>query len=484
MNIEKTTSWRLARAVARVGLYAGCLALAGCAGIYLHDADLQTRTDAADAAARAHPIDAAFVAELSQLKDGDQKEALAVAHYMTAVRDRRVAEVAGIDDAQKRAEKLGHVIAQRWGDLFNGPVTSQTIANLADSPAALQDEEAKLAERQQAYLDFHALYRGPLTDLSCKAIATPTPDLTTPLGRMQKACSEMSKPLPIPGFGDAAGPVAKQALFDWREARQMLDAPSAANIDGAIEKVIDDAKNQSDEAKAVDDAAKELANVFQDATAVAALAGWTKLDQQLSGVLTGLGCASSAPDATTCGAVKPATMAGRTKAIVVLAQAIAKVSDAAKNGGKQGFALQAAKAIAAAQKADAQARVDQARALVDLRERRLIALAAEGRYLAEAQAELDNDERGCGAEKVACALTLYGLSWDRGRIPFMLLRFSEDDLARETWVARTRIIANEQEAVLTSATASLKAYGAGGIKPELVAQLLQAAGLGAVAATH
>ena len=52
------------------------------------------------------------------------------------------------------------------------------------------------------------------------------------------------------------------------------------------------------------------------------------------------------------------------------------------------------------------------------------------------------------------------------------------------WLDRERAVVDAGYAVLTPAAAQLQAYGKGELKPETIAQFLQAIGLGAIAVTQ
>lgn len=112
-------------------------------------------------------------------------------------------------------------------------------------------------------------------------------------------------------------------------------------------------------------------------------------------------------------------------------------------------------------------------------------LRAQLYYLALAQQALCGKPGTCarveagnaafGAQAVDEALSYYVRSQNTGAIPFEILRFREIQLQRATAIKRVRTTEADYRALIQPAIDQIAAYGAGGIKPESIANL--AAGL-------
>lgn len=73
---------------------------------------------------------------------------------------------------------------------------------------------------------------------------------------------------------------------------------------------------------------------------------------------------------------------------------------------------------------------------------------------------------------VGAALAAYADSWNIGEIPYQVLVFRQIQIDRAVAVKQAALTAEDYRAVLQPALAELAAYGAGGVPPEVIAQLL------------
>jgi hypothetical protein len=127
--------------------------------------------------------------------------------------------------------------------------------------------------------------------------------------------------------------------------------------------------------------------------------------------------------------------------------------------------------------ATAKIEADRLDALDRLNKLRLNALRQQAVLLVDARNQLDG--KGDGA--LIGALRRYSDSVNRGAIPAIV---AENDMTKGRylpWADRERVVVDAAYGVLSPAAAQLQAYGKGGIKPETVAQFLQAIGLGGIA---
>lgn len=86
------------------------------------------------------------------------------------------------------------------------------------------------------------------------------------------------------------------------------------------------------------------------------------------------------------------------------------------------------------------------------------------------------------SQAAVASLQYYADAWTRGFIPAQQLRHVEEPLAtRRFKLTRSQQAADAWLGTLKPGVATLAAYGAGGIDPHVIAELLQAVGLGAIA---
>ena len=71
-----------------------------------------------------------------------------------------------------------------------------------------------------------------------------------------------------------------------------------------------------------------------------------------------------------------------------------------------------------------------------------------------------------------CAFAAYVDAWNEGRIPAEVLRYHPVQIQRSFAVRRSRAIAQRQHILAASGTASLRDYGAGGVRAPEVAQAI------------
>jgi hypothetical protein len=108
---------------------------------------------------------------------------------------------------------------------------------------------------------------------------------------------------------------------------------------------------------------------------------------------------------------------------------------------------------------------------------RLIALRQRAILLAQAHGELAGGDDAA----VGRVLRRYTDSWNKGAIPAAVITNDMTKGRYLPWLDRERAVVDAGYAVLAPAIVQLQAYGKGGIKPETIAEFLQAIGLGSIA---
>ncbi len=127
--------------------------------------------------------------------------------------------------------------------------------------------------------------------------------------------------------------------------------------------------------------------------------------------------------------------------------------------------------------ATAKIEADRIAELDRLNKLRVAALRQRAIFLADAEFALAPKSD----EAVMIALRHYRDSWNMGAVPAIVIR---NDMVKSRylpWVDREKAVVEAGYAVLAPAAAQLSAYGKGGLKPETIAEFLQALGLGAIA---
>lgn len=122
--------------------------------------------------------------------------------------------------------------------------------------------------------------------------------------------------------------------------------------------------------------------------------------------------------------------------------------------------------------------IEQRNRLMALRQSQASALRVRAHYLVRAQARLRaagcQARAGCtpGAQAFAESLSHYVSALDSGRAPFEILRAREGQLERSIQVRRAQATEADYRALLAPAIEQLAAYGAGGIRPDVLAPFL------------
>lgn len=294
-----------------------------------------------------------------------------------------------------------------------------------------------------------------------------------------------------------------------------LPSPSGLSVKSALDAVTNDegqlAKRKENARKANDDLKTELAKAAALGNPNGAEEAFKKASAHVNKLLTDADpyirkyVAESLADSLkkVIDATAPEDGSSSTtpevKAALGFVQATLRVGDVFSNPPKipHPNALAATQAWLRYVAGDADFQLSQEQALAALHEAEVAAVAAQVFYLSqagEALAELPAIKLSFneGMAKVLAdrthsraaiaALQYYADAWTKGFIPALQLREVEEPLAiRHAKLQRSRQAADAWSGTLKPGVATLAAYGAGGLDPHAVAQLLQAVGLGAIA---
>jgi hypothetical protein len=480
--------------------------LAACASpVYLHSDTLATSTAKA---AGALPDDAAalkpFDDQLAILAAFADKENLAVAGYWTTLRDFHFAGIIALGNRQ-RGQLLVPEINNRL-DLLLGPGRRRVPADRT-GPANEKAEIQSLADaRRREYR--RAAPVGDDTDLSCDSVEARVSQAESnrlslsrdareqALGVLAMACRRLDDKKramteieaaygQIEAAGGELGIEARKAAISEDNIEPHL-GPHAA----ALQEQIDNADKWSKTDSSVHRLQEFRDNVERILSSTAdlpvnqatKLAGLEQVSTLIDGLLVAKVCDGKDEAAKTkagCADLKATSTAGRAQAVWAFAKALALLADANAAQRRSSGWLLAAKAIIAAERADAALVLEQAKALAQAHRQRADALRREASFLAAARDFTAGPRPEChsapGADpgpNLHCALAAYLDSWNQGRIAAGVLAYRPVQIERSFAVRRARAVAQKQHALASAGTATLKEYGAGGLTAAEIAQAL------------
>lgn len=496
---------------AAVGILLATL-LQGC-GVYLHDARLVPPAKTAEESLTGANITAPFDAQLNSLKAFAAEEDLTVATFRAAYRNDQLAQLIA-----------GHLANPSLADIVNArmQILAPTIAN---QPAALRElvqaERDRRALTEEKAMTARMIVRERAGYVAALTVAASKGTITADEAKaretksgcadVRQAVSEAQVDAPLSSgdpLSQTYGQLAKQCWIDETSTRDIAKIDTLFQGAGGLIAEIANAVAEAEKADAPDlsasaqtlaseikeaeDAAKKvekesLVSLRDDIKAVldaagqaARVAGWDKVDETIAKLLRAEVCTADkdSVEAETytkadCDNLDPASTAGKVAASWAFAEAVSQLLQSQDPKLRTVQWLLAAKAIVAAEKADAKLQLDEARAVIAAERARLVAHLRELGSLGFAQQALAGQSApGCQATSDSCAFGAYVLSWDEGRIPGEVLVYRPIQLAREFAVRRAKVAVGRQYALALTGAGTLKAGAEGGLKPELIAQLL------------
>jgi hypothetical protein len=476
--------------------------LSGC-GAYLHDASLVAPATTANARLTQATTLAPFDDQLVKLEAFAREEDLAVASWWTAQRDSKLAGlIAQPDWATEIAASANRrltILAPRLD------MTSDAIVRSQNRTGARQEDRQDLAHEERVIARFQiawavvapgdprktdcASLRAEISEAGAAALAMGATDREKALGYLVGSCWGAETYRARLADLDAALANAGGTLAEANAALLAAQRPLGSDLSAEAQALADavkaaEAAAELGTAKSLADFEKKLSDVLKPLSQAAQLAGWDHAGKEIDQLLRARVCASGAGidealrTEAECGALVATTTVGREAALWAFARAAAQAADANRPNSKSVQWLIAAKAIIAAEKTDAQLSLDLAAKQAAVETQRVDALLREAIALKEAIAAttavadpLRTQAVGCFGVPEACALAVYAEAWNAGRIPAEVLRYRTVQLDREYAVRRARVVAGRYRALALAGTASLQAYGEGGITPETLAQL-------------
>jgi len=475
------------RRLRRIVLLLSVSGLSSCAPIYLHSPSLEKSTSAA---AKGLPAEAdalkPFDDQIANLDKFAHDEDLAVARYWTGTRDAHFARLIAMPSLSKRRTYLASVVDERIAALTG----SKDVPMLAD-PAPAIAIKAELKDFTDSQRRIYAALPGadPKHDLECKAMTAEMSDqqaeaaigsgdaLQTALGNIARLChrivakdAEIDQLAKADGEIGAARKAAAEAEIETKSDLSKRSAELQREIDAA--KTFAESGSGEAQLQAFVDKLKDLLEGAQEGTK---LAGWTEAGDAIDKLLKAQVCGSDGVDDKTktdakCGDVEPTGTTGRAEAIWGMAKGLAKLGDANAAARRSTDWLIAAKAIIAAEKADAALSLAEGKAIAAAERRRAQYLEREAIYLSRTRPQPHGALAGCN--DAHCQLAVYVDAWNEGRVPAQVLEYRRLQIEREYAVRRARTVAQKQHALASAATATLEANGAGGLRAELIAQAL------------
>lgn len=491
-------AWRLLATVA------GTVSLSSC-GIYMHDSRLvppaKVANDSLTSAATTQPFDA----QLTHLAAFAAEEDSAVARYRVAQRDAQFARmIAGAFTDPDLAKVAGARMTTLAKDALYDPVLLGKIASADRNRSLLLEEKARFelgaATERRNYAEALAAAADPnAADLLAKAgckdvraaydeaaaaqLAASAAPIASALGNLALQCHEASKKAKALSDLDAelaqAGGLIAALTTEVVAAEAQTDADLSdfsVELEAAIKKA-EAAAKRADE-QSLTQLRDDVGQVLTGAGQFARLAGWDRVETAIDKLLRAQVCSSESVEEETlaaaeCDSVDPASTTGKVEASWAFVEALSKLLQSKDKDLRSVQWLLAAKAIVAAEKADAKLRAEAAAKQAAATRSRLASHLRELTYLrAASQSLLGTAKLSCVGTKSGCAFASYALAWNEGRIPGEILAYRPIQISREYSVRRARAAAERDRALALSGTSTLLAGAEGGIKPELLGQLL------------
>lgn len=489
------------QSVLRFALIATCFILSGC-GLYLHDARLTgPAAKADDSLSKANTL-APFDQQLGILQSFAQEEDRAVATYWTSARNADLARLLATGNPQA----LSDAVRLRLERLVGANATDQSFTA---SLSVLVGDRTRERDLEQLYEGYAQDYRlqydrlkpaGDTANTACPVLRDAVPEaeadrLTTlpdPLqqarGRMAKNCWEAGRARAAVEAVDAtiarSDGELKRALTELRQTEAEIGSPGqlsqhAVQLQAEVTRAEAYAKNGGAEADLAE-FRNRVGELLGNVGIAARLAGWTKISDDVDKLLRAEVCAAEEGEvdadtltAADCGNVSPTSTTGRAAATWAFAEAVAALVQANSPRSRSAQWLLAAKAIIAAEKAAARLQLAEARLRGAAQLRRLEAMLREVSALHDSRAVLAGGSvPTCTGAAYSCGFATYAEAWNQGRLPAEVLLYRPIQLTREYAVRRARAVAEKQRALALAGTGSLRAYAAGGLQPEAVAQAL------------
>ena len=484
--------------------------LPGC-GVYLHDERLVTPSTTAETSLTSANTVAVFDTQLGHLKAFAAEEDLAVARYLVALRDHDMARLIA-----------GNYQAPNLSDIVNDRITELAPNYLSDDDVLLElaDVEAEFT-RQAGLKELHQRsvarslrtyerrirdpkhglkddaiaarlakagckdMRAGLTKAAARALAGSKDELDEARGNLalgcwsiddadQKIAGGLQKMDGAGGLLEEIGKAVTKAeadvTTDLSPATQKLQAQIAAA----------EAASKKADTESLASLREDIRKALDGLGAGSRLAGLEKIDEAIGKLLKAEVCsaAEGTVDATKleeakCDEVEATSTTGKVSAAWAFAEVLSQLLQAQNKDLRSTQWLLAAKAIVAAEKADAKLKADQARATASAQRARIMAHLRELSGLVSARLKLaGKGSAECQSGDLGCAFGYYALSWDNGRIQGGVLAYRPIQIEREYAVRRAKSAAERQRALALVGVSTLKAGAEGGLKPELIAQLL------------
>jgi hypothetical protein len=477
-------------------------------GVYLHSAGLASQVDAMDAAAQASNTLKPYDDQLANLTDFARQEDLAVATLGAARRDGEVQGLLATPVApgaiDGRAQALRNDACGRLKTLLQVDVCTDDarLQELADTSQRLSDSLVSVqAQTVLVSSDLHTFARRYPQAKTPNCVGVAAQEAAAPAGTGEATwldtintdCQTLSadnaevkrwRDRIAPAKSDDPDTIAQAAAADATAAAKASGGGNLTALQAAIGKVQAAAKAGGD-LGALADFETSITSALSNVDPVLQVAGLKAAQSDLAEATAAVSCAG----ASVCQAQLNGAITGKASAAVGMLHALAQMSDTVAGRSPAAHWLAAAQAIVAAHKADAQLQADADKAnaaaaalryRVRVQEASLLAATA---LLAEGQGVNASGVASCQPPSAfACALPFYVDSWNQGRVPAQILSWRAVQQFRALTVQRQRLVAQEQRSILLAATATLKAYGDGGVDPSAFAQLLGALGVIAIAA--
>lgn len=484
----------------------------GCASVYIHDAQLAERAEAARTAVDAADFLAPYdqrIAELAALSAREDSAAIAL---HVAYRDAQLALMAD-SNASDRRGIAGDELGRSWLRVMGAdasPVAMSTFRDRVDqmhqadvrARASRQAANLQMVELGHRYRDDVRLAQTTAQSLQCDNLIGLSDQVVNEdpgavhLRGMRTLCGEISRLDQRDAFAPllADGAVRAGSLLTALEhlvaARARVAPDRAAEGVTAYERALQAELRRAEEAGQSTAAARGLAFEaaltahLDQASAFGEFIGWSRMESELDRIGRAMTCrapagAASADElkAANCAALGDVTTEAKTSVLLSFAAAIAQVEDANDEAIRSGRWLEAARAVIAARKEAARLRLARDRSVLASAEQRVRALVLEADAAARGLLALRGERGLCTSPATACAIQAYVDGSDKGAAPAAALEMREIQADRLLNAQLARLAAQTDAALLRAAAGQLDEYAKGGFEPAVIAQVVYDLGL-------
>lgn len=459
--------------------------LSGC-GVYIHDKRLVTPSTKAVESLTSEATLKPFDDQLALLDAIASDEDQIMARYWTSARDADLAHLVSLEpsrrhtELQTRINERQQALGARMGQAEDLYRLSENLRFEEENAGSLRRDLAQVIPASEKFDVSCEARRKALTLAEADRLSQSPNERESLLAKLSSACyGVLAAEQEINNFIKKRPPGSvATAAREYHDALAGTTKPDltayAAQLEAEIKAAEEHAKKG--ETAGLASLQERVAQILSMASDATKLAGWESVSEKLDKSIRGHVCSAKEGISTAelaaadCSNLEPATTAGRARATWGLAFAVAQLIKANNAQSRSVQWLLAAKAIVAAEQADAKLKVEEARHSAAAHRRRLEALMTEQDAIKAASDALKGSSPTCLGRAHDCALAGYIQSWNNGRIPAEVTVYRPVQIGREYAVRRARAVADKQRSLALAGASAIKGKADNGLNADEIAQ--------------